>query len=645
MRDPDQFDAFYRDARERLLLQTYALTGDLAASRAAVRDAFVVAWHHWRKLARLEDPEHAVRPMAWRYALRRATARVWHRERGISEGVRATLDALGRLPLSERKALLLTQLAAVSMPEMAREVGVPVEEAERQLQTATAQFGVHRDVPTASVRLLLEELRGPVTEVRWPRATIVRRAGAARRRTHTAVGAVAAVTALVVSGSFVTQAGGARPTLDRDRVVAAQPGRDPVAVAEPPEVALPDQALLSTDEVARATDAGRRWTVRTHDNSEGDGRVLPCQRDRYADPRGVAALVRTFRPFAAVRAGATEGSRGARTDVRVVQLAEASATPAGARRAYRRLVGWYSGCAEIRMQLLGARQPRAVGEEAVQLVLRSWAEPVTTYVVGVARTGRLTTSTVSAAGGDAAPDVAAASRLLGAAVDDLCALPDGGRCSGSTALDPVAPPPVGPAPGMLVELDLPPVTRGGERVRRPWVGTQPRKALSNLASTRCDQAAFSGSFRDARFSNNVTRSFVIPGAKLPDAFGLTETVGSLPAPQAAAFVDLVRQRLASCPDEDLGTDVVRLTHREGRDIDLTVWQLTTEVSDDRTLRYLMAVLRDGTSVAQIGFVTAPAARLGDGGFLPIAERALQRLGQLPPPPRKKGAVGRPAKGR
>ena len=80
MRDPEQFDAFYKDARERLVVQTFALTGDLAASRRAVRDAFIVAWHHWRKNVRLDDPETVVRPHAWRLAQRRHTARVWHRD-------------------------------------------------------------------------------------------------------------------------------------------------------------------------------------------------------------------------------------------------------------------------------------------------------------------------------------------------------------------------------------------------------------------------------------------------------------------------------------------------------------------------------------------------------------------------------------
>ena len=97
MRAPDDFDAFYKDARSRLLLQAYALTGDLPASRSAVRDAFIVAWHHWRKVSRLDDPESSVRPHAWAHAQRRHTARVWHRDKSLDPDVRATLDALGKL--------------------------------------------------------------------------------------------------------------------------------------------------------------------------------------------------------------------------------------------------------------------------------------------------------------------------------------------------------------------------------------------------------------------------------------------------------------------------------------------------------------------------------------------------------------------
>ena len=65
MRNSDDFDAFYKATRERLLLQTVALTGDLPAARRAIRDAYVAAWHHWRKVSRLDHPEDYVRPLAW----------------------------------------------------------------------------------------------------------------------------------------------------------------------------------------------------------------------------------------------------------------------------------------------------------------------------------------------------------------------------------------------------------------------------------------------------------------------------------------------------------------------------------------------------------------------------------------------------
>src|SRR5688500_7150988 len=165
MKRADEFDAFYKDARSRLLLQTYALTGDLPAARSAVRDAFIVAWHHWRKVARQDDPEASVRPYAWSHAQRRHTARIWHRDKSLDPEARATLEALGKLPIAQRRTLLLTHLVALSMGEMAQEAGMSRAEAEKKLQLATAQFSVHRSVPTTSIRPLIEALRGPVDAV------------------------------------------------------------------------------------------------------------------------------------------------------------------------------------------------------------------------------------------------------------------------------------------------------------------------------------------------------------------------------------------------------------------------------------------------------------------------------------------------
>ena len=98
---------------------------------------------------------------------------------------------------------------------MAREIGLPLDEAERELQNAVAEFTRIREVPTAGIRAAFEPLERATVDSRFPRPTIIRRAGAARRRTHTTVGAIAAVAVFLVSGALVTDAAGVRPSLDR----------------------------------------------------------------------------------------------------------------------------------------------------------------------------------------------------------------------------------------------------------------------------------------------------------------------------------------------------------------------------------------------------------------------------------------------
>ncbi|WP_232680437.1 hypothetical protein, partial [Nocardioides sp. R-C-SC26] len=191
MRDSARFDAFYRDARDRLLVQTFALTGDSEAARRAVQQAFVVAAHHWRKLERMDDPETVVRPHAWRLAQRRASTRLFHRERTADPQSAAIVEALGNLPTAQRKALLLTQFAAVTMEQMAREIGLPLEQAERELQHGAAQLSLTLEVPVAGLRAAFDHL-GTTTTAPWPRTTIIERSGTRRRRAHSLIGAAGA---------------------------------------------------------------------------------------------------------------------------------------------------------------------------------------------------------------------------------------------------------------------------------------------------------------------------------------------------------------------------------------------------------------------------------------------------------------------
>jgi len=617
MRDLEEFDAFYRDAGERLLLQTYALTGDLTAARGAVRDSFIVAWHHWRKVSRLDDPETSVRPHAWRHAQRRHTARLWHKESGIDAEVKATLDALATLTLTQRKVLLLTQLATASMPQMAREVGLPLEEAERELQTAASKFALARDIAASEIPMQFEGLAQVTSAVRFPRAPIVRRAGAARRRTHTTVGAVGVVAVFLLTGSLVTDATGVRPNLDFSGGTTSAGPSAGAPSAAPPEVVLDASTLLTEAQVERSAPT-RTWSIRrTGDNSAGSGLIAPCQQARYADPRGSAALVRTFAASPA----------GRKPQAVVHQLTEESTSPRAARRAYATALEWYGACLVERVQLLGTRTVGFVGDQAMVMTLRSFDSPLQTMSVGIARTGAYVTTTITTVRDDAPPDVDGAASLLADAVDGLCTLPDAGRCAGAPRLADAVPLPVGTAPAMLSELDLPPVTG----VELPWAGTEPRRAVTNVAATRCDDASFQGRYEGKAFTNNLTRTFVIPQAKLSVRFGITETVASLPQKRAVRFVESIRRRLAGCADKDLGTDVVRVSQVDEGTTAITVWDLTTEISDNESVRYSMAILRSGTSVAQLTFVPSGKATLPDGTFVAVAQRALQRLGRLPRP--------------
>ncbi len=630
MRDPDLFDAFYKEARGRLLLQTYALTGDLAASRAAVRDAFIMAWHHWRKVSRLEDPEESVRPHAWQHAQRRHTARIWHREKGVAPEVHDTLDALAKLPAQRRRALLLVTLAHTSIPQMAREIGLPPDDAERELQAAAADFTAALGITAADIRDPLEPLESVVAGARWPRSTIIRRAGAARRRTHTAIGAAVAVTALVVSGTVVTDGAGAHPRLDRMTTApAATPDPDDARVdpleapaddpAAEPEMSLTAGVLVGQAQLRNAT--GRKaWnTTSTVANDEVSAQSVPCQQERYADPRGEAALARTF------RAKPVKGRDLPTLDA--VQTAELSRGVPAARRAFGTALGWYSGCLAERMQLISLHRVFSVGDQAMLVTLRSWKRPVTTMTIGLARTGGFTTTTATSVGNERQPDLEANAGLLAAAVSRLCTLPEGGDCSGGPRLRRIPPLAVGDAPALLSELDLPPVSG----VRKPWVGTEPRKAKTNAAATRCDGASFDGTFQKAPFKDSATRTFLIPEADLPAEFGLTETAATLPPRRARAFVADVKRRLARCEDDDegLGTRVEMIADRDDGSMSLTAWQLTVDVSDERAVRFTMAVLRRGSAVAQLTFVPAPRVAMSQPAFLDLAYRAQERLVELP----------------
>jgi DNA-directed RNA polymerase specialized sigma24 family protein len=613
MSDAERFDAFYTEGRERILALAYALTGDLPASRRAVRDSFVAAWHHWPKLKRMSDPESWVRPHAWSHAQRRHTARIWHRDRKLDRDARATLDALAKLPLPARKTLLLHHLTTASDQEVAREVGLSLEDAEARLGSATAQLAQQRDVPPTEVGLLLDHLVGVCSGQRWPRATIVRRAGTARRRTHALVGASLVVVAVVASGFLVTDDHGVHPTLSAagDRLTSVPTdGLTPDGDAELSTTSdgaaptITPASLVSRAQLGRAL-PGRHWRVTGTDPRQQA--TLPCQRRAYADPKASTALVRNF----------TAGLAKQRPQRAAVQTMELSDDVQSARRGFATTGSWFAACEVPRMQLVSVRRVRGLGDEAEQFALRAWGGHGAMFVAGTARTGRITTVALTRTSGDGPANFDANLRMLVSAVDDLCPTTLGGRCSSLPKAEEIPAPQAGQLPMMLSEFDLPPAAG----VAKPWVGTTPKQALRNVAATGCDRSSFHG----GAWEHAATRSFLVPDGHLAAAFGITETVGRLPISKAASFIGRVRSELGSCAGRELGTKVLRIAHAPT----MTVWRVRTQVSDKQTVTFLMGVVRSGGAVAQVGFVADGHHTIGETAFVALVRRAGERLAAMP----------------
>ena len=624
MRSPETFDAYYVETRTRLLHEAYALTGDAPAARAAVRDAFVVAWHHWRKVALLDDRDGYVRPLAFRRARRRHTARIWHRDKSLDPEARHTLDALSKLSARQRELLVLNGLSAISLSGISRAVGLPRSDAERELQTATSQFALHRDVPTTEVRRLLHDLAEPLESIRWPRATVIRRAGAARRRTHTVIGAGLATAALVVTGSLVATGADAEATsLDEEKASAGVTVHAPDSATGEP--IIEETALLSADQMSRFG-RGLDWAeTATIDNLAGNGLLAPCQRERFSDPDGVTALARTWEGSSArvVRTKVGKGAkqrtrkrRVTRVESTAVQLVEMSRDADQAAQSFETASVWYAGCTDARTQLLSTRAVKRVGDDARTFRLRSWGKTPATITVGVARTGSLVVTNVVRAQGRPVSDKAVLTGLA-AAVNALCGSEGAATCAGRARARTTLPLDIGTPPGLLSAVDLPPVSA----VRGPWVGTEPERARNNYAATRCDRTTFAGK----GIRRALTRTFLFPETPNASQLGLTQTVGSMKPAAARRFVEVVRTRIRQCAQENLGTSVTTLTTSSSRARDLSVWALSFELNDRQSFPFLMAIVRDGPAVSQLGFAPDRNMTMSRTDFVALSHRVVERL--------------------
>jgi RNA polymerase sigma-70 factor, ECF subfamily len=115
----DDFEALYAGHFDRLTLQLYAYTHDLAHAQDVVQEAFCRALARWSRLTTYEDPVGWVRRVAWNLATSRL--RQMRRQASFLRGQReqhipapspdhlALADALATLPrTSEERSSCIT---------------------------------------------------------------------------------------------------------------------------------------------------------------------------------------------------------------------------------------------------------------------------------------------------------------------------------------------------------------------------------------------------------------------------------------------------------------------------------------------------------------------------------------------------------
>ncbi|WP_433206526.1 RNA polymerase sigma factor [Dactylosporangium sp. CS-047395] len=128
------FSEFYGAHFQRIALQLYAYLGDHAEAQDLAQEAFCRALEQWPRISRYADPAGWVRRVAWNLAtsrLRRlrtalgflARQREQHVDGPTPDRV-ALVAALGTLPATQRRALVLHHLGGLGVAEIAEQEGV-----------------------------------------------------------------------------------------------------------------------------------------------------------------------------------------------------------------------------------------------------------------------------------------------------------------------------------------------------------------------------------------------------------------------------------------------------------------------------------------------------------------------------------------
>jgi hypothetical protein len=601
----DEFDAFYHDSRRHILHQTYAMAGDLTAAILAVQDAYAHAWQHWTKL-RSADPLGQVRPEAMRLATLRRGTNLLRRKRR-EETDTELLEALGSLGSTARRLVLLQTAGGLDITAAAREVGSTAEDAVETTDRAVTELEDRLNASTGQIERRLHDLRRITDAATLPRASIIRRSGARRRHRNTLVAVVASAALIAGAGYLVTAPPDGRA--DSLHPPRAQIGRDESATED--AVGASEDQLLSAPQVVHL-DLKAGWRVAgTSSDLDAIDPFATCALARFGTPQLRQVWVRTFK-----------GS--GKTSQYAIESIEVARTKAAARASYHTQLNWYAGCQVPRVQLLDAYSATREGTDIQILVLRKWSDPIRTITVGVARSGFVTSTFVHQAESRHGPRMSDFADILDDSLGLLCGS-TGGICQLANDVRPVQPPVTGEANGFLGAVDIPPVAN----LAKMMVGTPPKHYPSskNPAATPCDEAQFKGD----GVTGVRSRSYVVLHAKqVPTTFGFTETIATFPGEgRAENYLKRLDERLRKCEDRNKYAAHVRGPHRDGEGpVKIRTWWLSLETTPNDEIEYRVALVRNGSRVAQVLFTPVGRFDVSGRAFNALAIRAGQRLAEL-----------------
>lgn len=161
--DTPSFDEVYAAHYADLTVQLYAYFGDRQEAQDVVQEAFVRALARWRTVSAYDDPVAWVRRVAWNLAVSR-----WRRARTALTFVRkqrrdeaqtagpnpervALVEALGTLPDTLRRAMVLRYLADLTIAEIARREGVAEGTVKSWLHRGRAALAVELGADSTEV--------------------------------------------------------------------------------------------------------------------------------------------------------------------------------------------------------------------------------------------------------------------------------------------------------------------------------------------------------------------------------------------------------------------------------------------------------------------------------------------------------------